>query len=789
MATEAPAPVDHDPWQTLGLATFIILVLSAFFLPTEGSVAAGSELLRDAMLFGLAGVLFFRAAVVKAGCSSYTSRRSWIVLLVDVGVAGLILWHVVSCLSAVWGKVGEPGPAVKILWQQLAMGTTYVLARFLLRSANARQWMRLSLLGGGLVVAAFAGVQYFVQLPALHSQYRNASESQRIGMLEEAGVTETAVDSRMRQLFESRLFNREPFGYFTLANSLAGLMVPLTLLSFAGLWQAVGGGHWIRGGLWALVWSCFCGILVLTSSRTGVLAVGLAMAGYTLGQWWYANKHNVPRVVVVALIGLPFLALVALWAFGMSDGRLLSSAPQSVQYRLEYWTSSLQLLWDHPWLGSRPGSFQSTYAAYQLPTASETVSDPHNFMIEWAATAGFPAALFASLVVAGVLGAVVRPTAQAADAGHKERLPLPQFVLLAGVGLGLAWMLAWVAGWLFGMPGTVTWTLLPGGVLAVLLLRAQLGRPGVGLAGDLFAWLALMLHLSASGGINYPAIGQWWFVLAAMLLNRSCGANEIDLARTGPEESHGRGSLCYGISAAALLGLAGYVYYFQLQPAVQSSAKLARVQEVMQLGNPDLAQQLLQDVSRKDPYNSEAAMLLATTTLYRQLSQLDQAAARQRVDEAFQQVAELEPASSPARRAIAGQFLQAASQLAVVDPQESTNRAYLLKQARIWLAQALERKPNDAGLAAQLSWLNWELADRETAFQLAEKAALLDRLVPHQDMKLNRQSIPLDEVSLEHLRQEGVVVSFTEIPASLWVEWCRANHSNGTSATDSVAPK
>ena len=42
-------------------------------------------------------------------------------------------------------------------------------------------------------------------------------------------------------------------------------------------------------------------------------------------------------------------------------------------------------------LGVGPGNFQQTYPAYKLPQASESVADPHNFLLEVWATAGGPA--------------------------------------------------------------------------------------------------------------------------------------------------------------------------------------------------------------------------------------------------------------------------------------------------------------------------------------------------------------------------------------------------------------
>ncbi len=56
---------------------------------------------------------------------------------------------------------------------------------------------------------------------------------------------------------------------------------------------------------------------------------------------------------------------------------------------------------DHPWFGCGPGNFKSYYTRYKVPEASETIADPHNFLLEIAATAGVPAlTLFLLIFVA-----------------------------------------------------------------------------------------------------------------------------------------------------------------------------------------------------------------------------------------------------------------------------------------------------------------------------------------------------------------------------------------------------
>ena len=58
---------------------------------------------------------------------------------------------------------------------------------------------------------------------------------------------------------------------------------------------------------------------------------------------------------------------------------------------------------DHPWLGVGPGNFQDYYTQYKLPTASEEIRDPHNFLLEvWATSGSFAlVALCVALLVCG----------------------------------------------------------------------------------------------------------------------------------------------------------------------------------------------------------------------------------------------------------------------------------------------------------------------------------------------------------------------------------------------------
>ncbi len=59
-----------------------------------------------------------------------------------------------------------------------------------------------------------------------------------------------------------------------------------------------------------------------------------------------------------------------------SDSLVLSEAPKSIAFRLEYWQAATRMIIDYPLTGVGLGNFQSYYPSYKLPAASEIIADP-----------------------------------------------------------------------------------------------------------------------------------------------------------------------------------------------------------------------------------------------------------------------------------------------------------------------------------------------------------------------------------------------------------------------------
>src|SRR5262249_2918534 len=139
--------------------------------------------------------------------------------------------------------------------------------------------------------------------------------------------------------------------------------------------------------------------LYLTRSRTAWLATGLGIAAAIAVNWnlWQRARWLVISASAVAVLAV---ALLVLAAFCVVHFGPLNNAAQSLLYRMEYWYSTDQLIVDSPLLGTGPGNFQEYYQTYKQPQASETVADPHNFILEIWATAGTPAAVLLFVLAA-----------------------------------------------------------------------------------------------------------------------------------------------------------------------------------------------------------------------------------------------------------------------------------------------------------------------------------------------------------------------------------------------------
>ncbi|MCY2988749.1 MAG: O-antigen ligase family protein [Planctomycetota bacterium] len=526
--------------------------------------APHGERVRRALQLGLTAVFVATPLIPSESPASGTGVMLillWLLLLVAWSVATLVwpqaglrwgwvdsivmlflVLYTVSGLVAV--SRGDARAAINLLWLWLGFGVCFFLARQLLSQPRESRAICAVFVSLAVGLSAFSGYEYAYLMPLRRTQYASHPEQS----LRDAGL-DFRPGSPERKLYEDRLNSTEPSATFALTNSLAGFLAPWLVLTLA-----VGMSGWTgrnqRGrtvatvaGIAGLIGFC----LLLTKSRSACLATGLGvlLIGSRL---WRGGRRIDWRVTLIGLAALASLLAVAI-AVGSFDWLVLSEAPKSVLYRLQYWRATLNMIADQPWFGCGPGNFQHYYPAYKLPEASETIADPHNFLLEIWATAGTPAMLaFAAiwLTLAWQLGrrcgvdgrdASVSDAPLTSSRAHSVTpspvsSPSPPHAQAeARHGHSAVWIYAGgVLGLLLAYPCGAASGFLPDVELLVIVLPSA-ALAGVLLdrwvdGGQLLRWMlivplvVLYVNLLAAGGISFAGVAQTGWLLLAMVLNQ-----------------------------------------------------------------------------------------------------------------------------------------------------------------------------------------------------------------------------------------------------------------------------
>ncbi|NQU21193.1 MAG: O-antigen ligase family protein, partial [Candidatus Nealsonbacteria bacterium] len=573
-------------------------------------------------------------------------------------------------------------------------------------------------------IAGYGLYQHECELPADYKAYMANPD----GALEAAGL-DYPPGSPERQLFEQRLKDSEPFATFTLANSLAGFLVPwlvvavgIGVLGLGGLsrkrlevWIGVGVGVVVIG--WCLA---------LTQSRSACLAAGLGLVA-VLSIWlirpWIRQRTSVVNWKLPVGVAVGVVVLLVVVAAGLQR-QVFSEARKSLGYRLEYWQSTMQMIGDRPLLGCGPGNFQNAYTAYKLPAASEEVADPHNFLLEVWATAGTPAML-ALLAVLGcfvwkVSSLSLWERAGVSKAGSPFTSPHPN-PLPEGEGTDAAFFVLGgaLAGVLLSIPlRTVVglssktsslWIGLPLAAVCIALLYRWVAN------GRMPRWLpavgvgVLLINLLAAGGIGFPGVaGTFWLLLAVGL--------NTDRPRPLP-----RAYAVAGLAAAITLAVTCYLSAYE--PVLRSQTWMQRAR-----WEPDReeAKNCLVMAAAADPLAAEPWRELAREALY-SWQQAPNAERFSRFELLIEMALRRAPKSSSAWAAAGESYWQAF---------QTKDRAEHAEKAAEAYARAVELYPNSGPLRARLALAHRAAGESADFRRQAEKALWLDRITPHTDKKL-----------------------------------------------------
>ena len=659
-------------------------------------------------------------------------RRVWVsgptlVLLALVG------WMSVNTLILLWAEEGDLRLAVHGMWNWVGLAAVFFLCGQYFVTDRQRRAICAVMVGVAVALAAHACFQSVYELPLARAEYALDPTA----ALLKAGV-DAPPGSPERALYEFRLASPDSTATFALANSLAGFLTPwmillcgmLVLPSTTSQVRTSGARETARRLVCAAL-CCLLGLgIALTHSRSALVAVGCGMLGMAC-RFWYERRPHAWKAWCAGTVGLSVLFLGV--SLAVLPSGLIANAAKSLRYRLEYWQATVQLIADHPWRGCGLGQFQDYYARYQLPAASETVADPHHFLLEVWATAGTPG----GLLVLGFLGSWwwhlrrrAGPTVGHDQPDH-DRL---EWWIYGGALVGLA--IALLAGFLTGFVPHLFLFIggAPLGAFCVCALRSWVREGQLPWYLPAIAAGALLVHLMTAGGIAFPGVaGSLWLLMvlsiaiAAPLPPRWCGLS---------------GSV---VVALAALFLALACRQTALQPSIHTATML---QSADRLGQRSWEERLAGRVESSDRMRAAAmdqyraaveqspfdaapwwhqAWLAQTYWLGTQ-DEADRLQFRQFLRGALRR----QPHSATAHLQVGLQYLRM---------YRSSNDARDLQAALDAWSRAVQCQPNRASLHANLAWAQHLAGQASAAADSAQHALDLDDQHEHQERKLSRLTL------------------------------------------------
>lgn len=644
---------------------------------------------------------------------------------IDMAIGLLVVCNVLAALAS--AEHDAPRPALNMLWEWVSLGLLYFLARQLIDTAVERRAVVAVMIALAVGLAGYGLYQYFVSMPQTRVEFAADPDGllRREGMWYPPGSVE-------RELFEARLNSLEPLSTFALTNSLAGFLAAWFVCGFA---IALHSGKQPRTLAAAAISLAVIGCcLLLTKSRSAYLATALGICGAALLLLPRAARIRGTYVAIggAAAIGVLLVALLT----GGLDRQVLSEAPKSLGYRWQYWQATTQMIADHPWLGVGPGNFGDHYTRYKLATASEEITDPHNFLLELAATAGLPALLAMLLVMLFALGELfsasderqgatadlhgsaddeAKQRRQGATAGLSSSAARP--ILLGGAAaFGVAFALPWLTGALIEAPPdlfTLLLILVPSACIAWVwfpwITNGWLSRRATLLAG-----LALLVNLLAAGGIAFPAVaGSFWLLLALSL----------DPARARRVELRQASVFALWI---ACLGLLVACYSTGYRPVLSSQSEMTLSRLV-----PQRAAEHLQAAAEADRWASLPHMALAEYFFQRwQQDHGDEHFAQ--FERAIDDATRLRPHQSSLWQRRGDGYLAGFRE----SPQPR-----LIEAAVAAYERAVELYPHHARPRAKLAVALAAAGQLPEAREQAQHALDLDASMPHADQKLRPEQL------------------------------------------------
>ncbi|MGD0077808.1 MAG: O-antigen ligase family protein [Sedimentisphaerales bacterium] len=318
----------------------------------------------------MSGILLFSLLLLLLG-RLFTGRFSYKTTSLEIG---LVIFLAATIFASYFAP--DKRAAITTSLMILAPLCMAVLLVQLLNSQARIKILLISITALGIIASWQSAEQAFISNNLMLEQYRNDPDS----ILEPLGITRGTLN---QMLLEHRLSSRGAPASFTTANSAGSFMILAAFAAIALFIERVRGRKSVSQPpnnylFAALAVAVVLFGLVLTRSKGAIAAFVIALAVFAI--LLAVKRRKFSKNIILACGVLAVVVLIPLVAlFGLKSGRLPGG--NSMLVRWQYWKASAQMAADRPLTGVGPGNFEAIYHLYKSPSAPETVSDPHCFIL------------------------------------------------------------------------------------------------------------------------------------------------------------------------------------------------------------------------------------------------------------------------------------------------------------------------------------------------------------------------------------------------------------------------
>jgi hypothetical protein len=286
--------------------------------------------------------------------------------------------------------------------------------------------------------------------------------------------------------------------------------------------------------------------------------------------------------------------------------------------RWQYWEASAKMYADHLLTGVGPGNFTHFYPHYKPASASESVADPHNFVLSILTQYG-PIGLvgFIAMICMPLWTVISGRAANRSSEAHPSELTFKKTAIVLAIIVSA--LLLFIRPIIFPMPPTATAQERQAGIIilyimpviifiAGFLLAAagetrKMSHSGITIASLFCGVLGVVFHNLIDFAIFEPGVFTvFWVIIACLIAIRSQKYPRPQIVlKPSP--------FVKKLTAiAGLLLICVYLNYV-LIPVSKTSAKIQTANRAISFGRLEQAHRLLDSASEDDSLSSEALSL------------------------------------------------------------------------------------------------------------------------------------------------------------------------------------